>query len=254
MPEDTNPSANTWHMETMRLTAFPAPRPRAANAADVARTWWSKLFHVPYEKSTQDLKVGVTQIQGKVDDAFMLVVENPVKFELRRLAGDQTKPPPEAEDLPFFTNVVQSFQTLAVRWLGLDDCPPLRRLAFGATLLIPVANQKIGNEILNKHLPFVDVHPQSSDFQYQINRRRPSSAVYGLQLNRLSKWTIQEVQDFTFSADGSVIQGPGIQACRLELDMNSVPSLDPLPQERLPFLFGELVELAGEIARDGDIQ
>lgn len=254
MHEDTHTSADAWHVEMMRLTAFPAPRPRAVNAAEIARTWWSKLFSEPYEQTTQDLRSGITRIQGKVNDAYMLVVENPVSFELRCLAGDPAKPTPEADALPHFAAAVESFQALAVRWLGLEDCPPLRRLAFGATLLIPVANQKIGNEILNKYLPHVAVHSQSSDFLYQINRRRPSSALRGLHLNRLSKWSIQEVQDLTISADGSVIQGPGVLACRLELDMNTVPSLDPLPQNHFPNLFGELVELAGEIARDGDIQ
>jgi hypothetical protein len=42
---------------------------------------------------------------------------------------------------------------------------------------------------------------------------------------------------------------------RAELDVNTAPEqMTPLPQERLPDLFDELVASATEIVREGDIQ
>ena len=54
-------------------------------------------------------------------------------------------------------------------------------------------------------------------------------------------------------SDGTVIPQPDSFACRLELDINSVPSNVPLPKQGLPLLFKEFVRLAKEIATNGDI-
>ena len=242
-------TVDDWRVEVLRLTAFPAPGPRAANA----EAWWLALFGASHERSSQDLKNGVTRLVGTVNDAFMVAVENPISFELQRLASDPGQPPPPPDTLPAHLGVVSAFQELALRWLGLENCPPLRRLAFGVTLLKPVSDQANGYQTLGKHLPDVTVDPSSSDFLYQINRRRPSSAVGGLPLNRLSKWSIQLVQELMISPGDGLTRRSETFACRLELDINSVPSKKPLPKDRLPVLFEELVELANEIAHAGDI-
>ena len=110
-----------------------------------------------------------------------------------------------------------------------------------------------GHEALDGFLPDVKVSPDSSDFVYQINRRRPSKVIGGLPLNRISKWTVQEVQALVFSADGHVLRRPGKFACRVELDMNCVPSKQPLPKDRVADLFTELVTLAAEVVSAGEV-
>ena len=242
-------SADAWRVEMMRLTAFPVSGP-PIDAAFV-RDWWPKLFSTPPEKVTQDLKIGVTQLQGRVNDAFMVAVQNPVSFELRRLADDPEQSPPEQDDISPYAAAVPAFQDLALRWIGLENCPPLRRMAFGAILLQPVDSYENGCAILNEHLSNVKVHPDSLDFLYQINRRRASSAIDGLLLNRLSQWTIQHLQQIAISPDGTPANKSEAFACRMELDMNSVPSNELLPKDRLPNLFKELVDMAGEIANKG---
>ena len=242
-------TSNDWRVDLMRLTAFPAPGPPTTKA----EAWWLALFGAPHEKSTRNLKNGVAQLLGTVGDAYMLAIENPISFELRQLATDPEQPPLDPDALPIFSVVEPTFQDLALRWLTLDDSPALRRLAFGATLLKPVPSIQKGYEALDGYLPDVNVAPDSSDFLYQINRRRPSAAISGLPLNRISKWSIQEMQELVFSADGHAMRRSGGFACRVELDMNCVPSKQPLPPDRLPSLFTELVALATEIAAAGDI-
>ena len=85
---------------------------------------------------------------GTVNDAFMVAVENPISFELQRLASDPGQPLPSPDTFPTHLGVVSAFQELALRWLGLETCPPLRRLAFGATLLKPVSDQEKGYQTL----------------------------------------------------------------------------------------------------------
>ena len=159
----------------------------------------------------------------------------------------------EPDALSSYADAVPAFRRSAMQWLGFGDCPPLRRLAFGAVLLKPVPSHDSGYETLGGYLPAVTMDPKSSDFLYQINRRRLSEVIDDLWVNRLSKWSIQRVESLTVSSDGTVVRGMGASACRVELDINSVPSAESLPADRLPRFFEELVVLAGEIALDGDI-
>ena len=254
MQDNTCGQSLPWRAEMMRLTAFPAAQPPAPNAARGAHGWWAGLFGAPPEKSTRDLKSGVTQLQGSVDDAIMVAVENPVSFELKRLASDPAQLPLETGAMPQFSGVVGTFKELAGGWLVLDDCPPLRRLAFGATLLYPVASHENGYSRLNGLLPQVEIDAHSSDFLYQINRVRKSTVIPGLSLNRLSRWTIRMVQTLVVSPDGTSVPGSPTFACQLDLDVNTDPSSPQLPPGRLRDLFTELVELADEIALKGDIR
>ena len=248
MATDPNTS-NLWRTDSLRLTAFPAPGPPTAKA----EAWWLSLFGAPHDKSTRNVKSGVLQLFGQLRDSYMLAIQNPISFELRQLATNPEQPPLHPSALPSYLAAVPAFQEVALRWLTLDDSPALRRLAFGATLVLPVANAEEGYHTLGMYLPDVNVHPNSADFLYQINRRRPSSAIDGLPLNRLSKWSVQEMQEIVLSSDGHVAQRSAGFACRVELDMNCVPSKQPLPREHLPALFTECVTLATEIASSGDI-
>lgn len=236
-------------METLRLTAFPA----AGAALASPERWWAALFGVPHEKSTEDVKRGITQLLGNVGDSFMVMTRIPVSFELRQLDSDPTEPPREADALSSFSVTVPTFQRSSTQWLEFEDCPPLRRVAFGAILLQPVPSRETGYETLDGYLPTVTVDPKLSDFLYQINRRRSSKIIDNLWVNRLSKWSTQQVESLTVTSDGTVARGMGASACRLELDINSVPSAESLPADLLPRLFEELVLLAGEIALDGDV-
>jgi hypothetical protein len=48
--------------------------------------------------------------------------------------------------------------------------------------------------------------------------------------------------------------GPQIIACRLELDINTVPNPDlRLGRDQLPRILQEFIQLADEIVREGDI-
>lgn len=254
MSQGSNSTADDWRMQLMRVTAFPAPGADPATIANLPQAWWPLVFGSPPDELRHDRKNGVTQLLGVVGDAHMRATANPVSFDLQRLAGHPRQPPPEADTLLPFKTVVEDFKGQALQWLTMADRPPLRRLAFGARLLIPVASVEAANTQLNALLPSLSIQPRSLDFMYQINRRRPSTAVAGLPLNRLSKWGIETVQDVVVAADGTVAVTAGPSACRLDLDINSVPTAVPLPNDSLPDLFSELIQLGLEVASRGDIE
>jgi len=133
---------------------------------------------------------------------------------------------------------------LMLRWLA--GCPPLQRLAFGAVLTRPVDDLLTGYRQISDYLPFVQLDPESSsDFSYQINRPRNSTVISGLRINRFSRWSVARVFASTFDTQ---------IGCRVELDINTAQEFQgELPQEKLPVIIQELVDLGKEIAENGDI-
>ena len=156
--------------------------------------------------------------------------------------------------------VIEQLVDLMARWFKLKTCPVLQRLAFGAILTYPVDNLASGYQQLSTYLPSVKLDPgNSSDFLYQINRVRDStSGIDNLRINRLSKWSVAAVQTMGFTVgqdlDMSVAKGGLLRACRLELDINTITVLKkPLPPNKLNIVFKELIKLAKEIIKEGDI-
>lgn len=83
---------------------------------------------------------------------------------------------------------LESFVPVVSKWLPL--APPLRRLALGMVLHDRVNAVADGYGRLADLLPIKLDPIGSSDLAYQINRPRPSTAVPGLTINRLSKWSV----------------------------------------------------------------
>lgn len=97
----------------------------------------------------------------------------------------------------------------------------------------------------------------TSDFLYQINRPRPSVAVPGMTINRVSRWMSSMVSGLRLVVPS---QGPvarmsdsPINVTRVELDMSTpVDRQTPLPPESRAPLLEELVRLAIEQLSTGD--
>ena len=145
------------------------------------------------------------------------------------------------------------------RWLTLDSCPEIQRVAFGAVLLSPVDSKVSGYRQLAAYLPSVTIDPEhSTDLLYQINRPRESATgIPDLKINRLSKWSVAQI-----STAGLVLEPTRILyhdvpqaylACRLELDINTAAERrEPLPRETVSNVWQELLNLGMEIVIDGD--
>jgi hypothetical protein len=161
------------------------------------------------------------------------------------------------------SEMLDPFVQLMSRWLGLDTCPSLQRIAFGASLLYPVDSKLAGYQQLSVYLPNVVLDVAgSSDFLYQINRQRDWPLEDGgPKINRLSKWSVVATQFVNFhlplqpqTVEPSTVWGQMSCACCLEIDINTAPeSTQPLPQDKLGQLFQQLTSLGIEIVREGDI-
>jgi hypothetical protein len=142
---------------------------------------------------------------------------------------------------------------------GLAYVPDSIRLAFGAILFKPVDDLRGGYGELAQYLPNVELgFGDSTDFLYQINRFRNSQEDETLVINRLSKWSMVVVGAFgvSLSPDRGVVVPrtlPAQHACRLELDINTVPLASPAATDVKSRLFRELVSLGTEITLEGDV-
>jgi hypothetical protein len=150
------------------------------------------------------------------------------------------------------------FAPLMNRWFELETCPAVQRLAFGAVMLQPVQDQQTGYQRIMEYLPSVQIDTDnSSDFTYQINRKRNSRVIPGLSINRLSRWYVVGQQHISIQIPPALAQqslGPIYHACRLELDINTVHEFQgEFRRGQLSSLFQELIDFAAEIANRGDI-
>ncbi len=111
-----------------------------------------------------------------------------------------------------------------------------------------------GNKILTELLPALKIDMDMHDLLYRVNRRRHSRTIEGVELNRLSTWSIASILEIRVEVQGServesTVTG---NVCRLELDVNTAPQ----PTQRIDDLAGifeELVDLGNEIAAKGDV-
>ena len=241
-----------WSLETLRLTVF------IADPSIRETAWWEKLITEPPDTRVSRPKEGIYRDEGSFQNGKVVLNIAPLRIDWLYTGDVNTT----EQDLPIigsFSKVDKPFYTLMKNWLGI--CPSIKRLAFGATLLQPVSNQEEGYTRISNYLPHIQLDPNSSDFLYQINHPRLSSVIETLTINRLSKWSVAQLQRLHFEINqerkvsATAFPYAGFHACRLELDINTSQNFTQiLPKENRPSLFDELIALGKEIATKGDVK
>jgi hypothetical protein len=242
-----------WRAETLRLTTFHAPA-----LLEKTSGWWARVTGVDPETVVNKPKGGERAEVGVYEEwPLALQVQQRPEARVDWIASGFPLGDGDLDSPPLMPRLV-SFTEVVKRWLG-STCPEIKRMAFGAALNLPVADRVEGYRALSNYLNF-DLDPESSsDFLYQINRRRNSGVVAGVAVNRLMKWSVgvRHLKTLTIPLDGQLPQEETPRSahhCRLELDINTTPEVTaPLPQERAAALVDEMVEWSLEIIRQGDV-
>jgi len=243
-----------WITEILRLTAFPTPPAPPRNPE-----WWSALVGEQPQTVVTQPRTGEHREEGPFRNAVLVssIQLNRIDWLLRPNVED-----PRAIDFPMvgsFTEAVEPFVEVMLKWLSLDTCPSLQRLAFGTILQLPVDDRPTGYRLLSTYLPYVTIDLEHTrDFLYQINRPRESNTgIGGLSINRLAKWSVGSGQWvdvlLTTPRSSESIWGRWRAFCRLELDVNTAAEFGgPLPKDRLTSVLLELIDLSKEIISEGD--
>jgi hypothetical protein len=248
------PPVENWLASNLELIAF-LENPALA----LEQHWWSELIGTDPDESTRKRnersetgEYGGFGLQLTIDPLRARWVAMPsVEVSL----GDGFPGPPSIGPLP---QAIEKFAPLMEQWLD-EARPAIVRLAFAARLLEVTNNREEAYQLLDRYLSSVDVDPQTTDFQYRINRKRTSqSGIPNLIINRLCTWGAVRVEF------GMRVSVPGTEnskdvkqiynGCMLSLDVNTDPDFKgPLPHDHLTALWRELVELGREIAALGDV-
>lgn len=246
---DQTPATAIWYADSLRLTVFPTP-----DETPAVHDWWQELLDEPPQQVVSSPKTGDTQLQGTFNRELLVLSAQAMRIDLRHTIKPPEQPLANNRTLGAYDETREVFRDLVLKGLSLQTFPRIQRLAFGAVLTKPVESLQSGYEALGMYLPAVQISADSSDFLYQINRRRPSRAVGGIELNRLSKWSVQTVHGMLVHGDGRVVRRTTEFSCRSELDVNSAPEhTDELPRDGLQALLVECIDLADELSRKGDI-
>jgi hypothetical protein len=239
-----------WQVELFRLTVFPAePRDLSGEGG-----WWLTFTESEPEVRATSKKVLGFQEEGNFSGGRLTLVAqlDRIDWRLTPIVSIEGEGSAEFDVLGSYPEVLQVFLAGARRWLA--TAPDPMRVAIGAVLLQPTESRPAGYRTLQPYLPMVKVDPDNMrDFMFQVNYRRFSRVVDGLELNRIMKWSAVQKRLFSISPAGaSALQGAA--AVRVELDINSSPeSTKPLPRDTVVPLFDELDLLGKEIAEKGAI-
>jgi hypothetical protein len=235
-----------WRIGDLRFVAFPSsPLP-----VNVQAQWkqWDQVVGAKPEMASDDGTIQrgqyapggtLTRTYRQADGAIQWVLEG---------APVQDKP----LSILLAPQVLASFRELVSHLLA--NCPPIRRLAFGGLFYLLVKDRAQAYEVLERHLHLgLKYSEDEGDFLYQYNRRRQSQTAPGVVVNRLSRWTWVPLGEVRI-VDGNLVPPPE-SACRLELDINTVPEFQgTIPSDRCVPLFDEMIGMAIEIAAKGDVR
>jgi hypothetical protein len=245
---------NEWNTETMRLTLFPKGAVEAAGLS-----WWESAVGEPPEAHNLRPREGRLEESGRIFDGKCNLTLQCEPSRIDWLLTPVITSDRELTEFPSFAKFPEAldlYRALLVPWLV--RAPPGKRIAFGCVLSHPSEQREAGYRWITGLLPAVTLDPEgSSDFNYSINRPRPATSVSdGLTINRISKWSVAKLHSIQLRlAHGqATLAAPDLFACRLELDINTVPEFDgEFSAHNFELIVHELINLGIEIASQGDV-
>lgn len=219
------------------------------------QTLWQTITDEQPESITNQPRLGLLREEGKAFGGQCIVEQRRDRVDVvfAHATEDVFSPFPTLEGT--YEEAVREFSRFTTKWLQKPTVG-ITRIAFGAVALIPQPDRETGYRQLSTLLRCAP-DPGATDFLYQINRRRKSSVLPGVEVNRLSKWSVSWHRMTTLPLPPAIAIAATADsrfACRVELDMNTAPGYEgELTHPAIVAHFQELMDLAREILERGDI-
>jgi len=250
-----------WLCESIRVTAL------WATPDDVSEllTWKSVIGADPEQRETQP-RIGTVREVGPIWGGVASLEFRASPGRADWVVAPAIPPDIQLAGLPSLgevEDIIQRFAALIIDAIARSYSAP--RFAFGLVALHPQPNRDASYGELIDLLRFAALTLEgASDFSYQINRMRPSVAVSGLSINRLSRWACVTFQGLRMqfsmspagSADGTVISNKSqpMFATRVEFDINTAADWrETIPTAARKTLLDELTGMSLELLEKGDI-
>jgi hypothetical protein len=154
-------------------------------------------------------------------------------------------------------NSVEQFQKLTEPFL--EKVPfPVVRMAFAPALLHQFADRLSAYKTLVSLVKTIKQPPEKlNDLLFRVNWPQNSTAVSGLILNRLTTWSVIQIQLQMLVPDGNsstTYVNELANALRLELDHNTDPKhIEAFDAAQLVPIYRELTNLALQNAQEGEV-
>ena len=242
-----------WNVEHLRLTVF-APGFQATEL-------WEKVMGVPPESIEQRPREASIRQQGEADGNRLHLATNADRLDWTFVPNPTVVPganitPPLLRDPDQAVRKLQEALNIS-----LPSVRQVHRMAFGMLLGQEVASQAEGMSRFSQYLPHMNLEEQdASDFMFQVNRRRQLSTVPYAQVNRIARWSLEQMFIGEVRIGISPAQAPQLMPPsepvfinRLSLDINTAPENNAIAVVRMPSLFAELITLACRVAAEGDV-
>lgn len=254
MTSESATPTQSWLVESIRLTAFPLP---GASLDTSQETWLALVGEQPESVETnprQNLGTASGRWEADSSPVNLAISVSSGRIDLRitpyiDLDSPMDHIPSIGEPAP----TVDAFRSLAVRWL--EHAPSIKRLAVAPTLVREAVSVEEGYRLLGSTLPAGFDPSDYFDFNLQLNRKTNSSAIPGLELNRLVKWSLGTLQEFVILGSGGLgktVQQQSRTIARIDMDINTAAEQeDELPKSSMPDLLSELIDFALEISYHG---
>ncbi len=242
-----------WDVESLQAAIFHPSEPSAAAQSGL----WEKATGNQPESIDSRPKIRMTRVVGSVgeDNLTLAIQDERIDWVVRpRVPSNQPSGPlftlGAVEDvLPLLRKAIQ---------YTLETTQIVSRMAFIPVLVKQVPDTATGLKQLSKYLPHLGLDSMDGvDFTYQINRRRRSTSVPHVRINRLAKWSTEQIGGLELRvspSDQPRLKTTGSSYVRkLNLDVNTDPTSGAMSRDKIAGLFDELVSIAGELATEGDI-
>ena len=248
-----NLNIGDWEVESLRVTIF---HPRSVKAVDRSGLWEEVIGDPPNSIDARP-RDQLTRVSGSTQkgNLLLLIRDTRMDWQIQPLVPpfQQTGRTSTAIDPKDMLSVVRH----AVQ-VSLQTVSVVERFAFAPVLFQEVPDVPTGLQHLSHYLPHLTLDTEgSADFIYQINRRRRSAAIRRADINRLARWSVEEIGSLALR----VVAGqPNIHgdsgthfARKLVLDINTTPQTSAIANDKISRLFDEMVDISSELATQGDV-
>lgn len=240
-----------WDVDSLRLTLFYKNQKLPFRSG----LWNIVTGAKPHaiDERPQEGRITVTG-QHLGNQLVLVLQQSRVDWHIRPVSPPT---PPSAKELLLVTGVAETADVLKTALVkSIDPKLQVVRLALAPVLIKSAASLEDGLEKLSHYLPGVRrefLH--GTDFIYQINKPRQAQGATGVVMNCLAKWEMHEFIQGTVSVSPAAPprftteQAP---TCLLSMDINNVLLEKGLSVNGTITLFERFVDLANELATQGD--
>ncbi|WP_064033946.1 hypothetical protein [Methylosinus sp. R-45379] len=243
--------AMDWIVETLRVSLF------STHTIDISNADWTKITGQD-EAETQKKALGRRTMTGPYRNAILNLSASGNRSDCIVTPRFPTPDAIEENYIPSvgaWPSVCESFVEDTATWVTNSDVS-ISRIAFGAVLLGRCESREQAYRYLLGSLKSVKGDPERmAEVIFRVNWPLKSDTVENLVINRITQWSVLEVRvqlaiDFT----NSTIETAPMFVVRLELDHSTdAQRSEPFDRDSVPLIYRELVQLAFENAKEGEL-